>query len=73
MNGQYDKELKEIEFYKIHPEYLPFVGDKYDEFKILHVGESHFIPQEKGSNDLFSIVYFRFVKREKSPSSFRCL
>lgn len=45
MNGQYDKELKGIEFYKTHPEYLPFVGDKYDEFKILQVGESHYIGQ----------------------------
>ena len=45
MNGQYDKELKDIEFYKTHPEYLPFVGDKYDEFKILQVGESHYIGQ----------------------------
>ena len=54
----YDKKLSEIKFYKHHPEYLPFIGDRYDEFKILHVGESHFIPQEKGSNDLFSIVYF---------------
>ena len=45
MNGQYDKELKEIEFYKTHPEYLPFVGDKFDEFKILQVGESHYIGQ----------------------------
>lgn len=45
MNGQYDKELKEIEFYKTHPEYLPFIGDLYDEFKILQVGESHYIGQ----------------------------
>ncbi len=59
MNGQYDKKLKEIEFYKIHPEYLPFVGDQYDEFKILQVGESHYIPQEKGNEDLFSIAYFK--------------
>lgn len=58
MNGQYDKELKEIEFYKTHPEYLPFVGDQYDEFKILQVGESHFIPQRADASDLFSITYF---------------
>jgi hypothetical protein len=45
MNGQYGKKLKEIEFYKTHPEYLPFVGDKYDEFKILQVGESRYIGQ----------------------------
>ncbi len=45
MNGQYDKELKKNKFYKTHPEYLPFVGDKFDEFKILQVGESHYIGQ----------------------------
>ena len=59
MNGQYDKKLKDNEFYKIHPEYLPFVGDKFDEFKILQVGESHYIPQEKGNEELFSIAYFK--------------
>lgn len=59
MNLTYDAELKkQIQFYEIHPEYMPFVGDRYDEFKILHVGESHFIPQEVGS-DLFSIAYFK--------------
>lgn len=58
MNGQYDKELKEIEFYKIHPEYLPFVGDKYDEFKILQVGESHYIGQTPETEE-FSIQYFQ--------------
>lgn len=57
MNGQYDKKLKDIEFYKTHPEYLPFVGDKYDEFKILQVGESHYIPQTK-DEEAFSIEYF---------------
>ena len=59
MNGQYDKGLKEIEVQKTHPEYLPFVGDKFDEFKILQVGESHYIPQEKGNEELFSIAYFK--------------
>ncbi len=45
MNGQYDKELKRVDFYQVHPEYLPFIGDKFDEFKILQVGESHYIGQ----------------------------
>ncbi len=58
MNGQYDKELKKIEFYKTHPEYLPFVGDLYDEFKILQVGESHYIGQTPETEE-FSIQYFR--------------
>ena len=57
MNGQYDKELKEIEFYKTHPEYLPFIGDLYDEFKILQVGESHYIGQTPETEE-FSIAYF---------------
>lgn len=59
MNDKYDNQLlKEIKFYETHPEYLPFVGDKFDEFKILHVGESHYIPQRADDPDLFSITYF---------------
>ena len=57
MNGQHDKELKEIEFYKTHPEYLPFVGDKFDEFKILQVGESHYIGQSD-NHARFGLEYF---------------
>ena len=59
MNLTYSKALKQIPFYQIHPEYLPFVGDKFDEFKILQVGESHYIPQEKGNEELFLIAYFK--------------
>ena len=58
MNSQYDKKLKEIEFYKTHPEYLPFVGDKYDEFRILQIGESHYIGQTPKTEE-FSIKYFQ--------------
>lgn len=45
MNLKYDESLKQIEFYKIHPEYFPFIGDNFDEFRILQVGESHYIGQ----------------------------
>lgn len=58
MNQTYEKELEAIEFYQIHPEYKPFIGENYDEFKILQVGESHYIPQEKGE-ELVSIEYFK--------------
>ena len=59
MNLTYDAEIKkQIQFYEIHPEYMPFVGDRYDDFKILQVGESHFIEQGKEEND-FSIEYFK--------------
>jgi hypothetical protein len=45
MNLKYDESLKQIEFYKTHPEYVPFIGDNFDEFRILQVGESHYIGQ----------------------------
>lgn len=40
--ANYEEELKNLDFYKLHPSYLPFVGSKYDEYKILHIGESHY-------------------------------
>ena len=58
MNDKYDNQLlKEIKFYETHPEYLPFVGDKFDDFKILQVGESHYIGQTPETEE-FSIAYF---------------
>ena len=44
-NTEYESKLKEISFYKLHPEYIAFVGDKFEKYRILQVGESHFIPQ----------------------------
>ena len=46
----YIERLKEIPwFQKNGKEYLPFVGEDYPKYRILHVGESHYIgndPQE---------------------------
>lgn len=39
---EYYKKLSEIEFFKLHPSYIPFVGDLYNEFKILQISESHY-------------------------------
>lgn len=58
MLNSYDQKLLEIEFYKIHPEYLPFIGDRYEEYKILHIGESHYINQEQSKQDRYPITYF---------------
>lgn len=41
----YDSELEQIPFYKFHPELLPFVGSRFNEYSILIVGESHYIDQ----------------------------
>ncbi len=47
----YDAELVQIPFYKDHPELLPFVGSSFYDFKykILIVGESHYIDQTYGN------------------------
>lgn len=58
MNQTYEKALDTIEFYQYHPEYKPFIGDLYDEFKILQVGESHYIGQNEKDADAFPIQYF---------------
>lgn len=51
--------LKEIPFFKdgMHPEYLPFVGEKYPEHKILQVAESHYIPNFDKDTMKDSILY----------------
>ncbi len=53
----YEEKLSNIEFYGIHPSYLPHVGNKYEEYKILHIAESHFINQSKGK-EKYGIEYF---------------
>lgn len=50
MKLTYDEALRQIDFYKTHPEYLPFIGNNFDEFRILQVGESHYI----GQNDRYA-------------------
>ena len=46
----YDAKLKEIEFYKnskIHQYMLPYVGFKYEEYRVLLVAESHYLENEE--------------------------
>lgn len=44
----------------IHPELLPFVGNMYEQYRILIVGESHYINQEPtDEKDEFSIAFFK--------------
>lgn len=40
--------LKKIDFFKddVHPEYLPFVGEDYAKYRILHIGESHYVSKD---------------------------
>lgn len=47
-------------FFQIHPEYKPFVGSEYEKYKILIVGESHYIGQEYNveAKDKYDVKYF---------------
>lgn len=44
-NTEFDKQFEEIAHYQIHKEMLPFVGERFNETKILLVSESHYVPQ----------------------------
>ena len=39
---KFDRELNEIAFFKTHEYLLPFVGNKYSEGGVLHIGASHY-------------------------------
>ncbi len=55
----YERRLEEIEFYQIHPQYLPFVGERYAEHSIVVIGESHYIrPEENEDNGLWHTLRF---------------
>ena len=56
-NTKYDELLLNLEFYKTHTSYLPFIGDNYDKSKILIIGESHYIGQTK-DNEKYNLNYF---------------
>lgn len=45
-------ELSSISHYRIHPELIPFVGSDYDKYRILIIGESHYINQPKNASDI---------------------
>ena len=61
MNFSYDESLKNItinvegksiNFFKIHPELLPYVGDEYDKTKLLMIGESHYLSEGYDENNI---------------------
>lgn len=55
----YYDDLARMEYYKYRPDYIPFIGDKYEQFRILQVGESHYIGQkyDASSIDKYDIEY----------------
>jgi hypothetical protein len=57
LESKYDDKLKEIEMIRLHPTFLPYVGSLYEEYKILQIGESHYIGQTP-KNEKYGIEYF---------------
>ena len=54
--NDYITKLNEIAFFKLHPSYIPFVGDSYDKYKILQISESHY--SDILDTKIYGIEYF---------------
>ena len=58
---KYDIEFANNDFLKRHPECLPFIGEKYDDSRLLLIGESHYIPKKAicyvNRSDFYDISY----------------
>ncbi|MEA5050312.1 MAG: hypothetical protein VB021_02425 [Oscillospiraceae bacterium] len=55
----YDRQTDGIGFYQSHSEYRPFVGADFEKYRILIIGESHYIGQSCGGSDNpYEIDYF---------------
>lgn len=47
LSSDYYTKLSAMRFFGIHTSLIPFVGEKYDEYRILQIGESHYLNQQK--------------------------
>ncbi len=59
---QFDEEFLKNDFLKRHEECLPFIGEKYEESRLLLVGESHYVPKQdvqKVNRDDFYDISFK--------------
>ena len=54
MNTVFDEAFLAIPILRLHPSFLPFVGSEYERYRVLHVGESHYI-----DNEAYDIQYFQ--------------
>ena len=57
--SKFDCELLKNDFLKRHHECLPFIGEDYDNCRLLLIGESHYVPDDedkRGLNALFAGV-----------------
>lgn len=68
--SEIENALDAIPFYRLHPEYKPFIGDHFPEYRVLQVGESHYI----GQSDAFApfcLEYFDKWWRDECADLYR--
>lgn len=60
MNDMKEQLKENIKFYQYHESYLPFIGDEYEKYKILQIGETHYLNQsdDLSVKDDYSFDYF---------------
>ena len=62
----YQEQFENIAFYKLHPSYIPFIGENYEKYKILQISESHYCDQI-ADRKKYGIKYFEdWFSSEKS-------
>lgn len=62
----YQKEFEKIPFFNLHPSYIPFVGENYEEYRIFQISESHYC-SEIMDREKYGIFYFEdWFSSEKS-------
>ena len=54
---QYESEFVKIPYYKLHPSYIPFVGNNYEAYRILQISESHYC-EKIVDRTKYGIAYF---------------
>lgn len=54
---QYESKFMNIPYYKLHPSYIPFVGNNYEAYRILQISESHYC-KEITDRTKYRIAYF---------------
>ena len=53
---KYDDKLMENDFLKRHYECLPYIGEKYEKYRLLIIGESHYAENDKNGNEYLSSI-----------------
>ena len=53
----YESELMNIPYFRLHPSYIPFVGNNYEAYRILQISESHYC-EGIADRTKYGIAYF---------------